>query len=253
MMRVLIVDDEPWARKRLTTLLARERDVEIVGECGTGADAIERISATRPDVLFLDVQMAEMDGFEVLEAVPPDRLPHVVFVTAYDQYAIRAIEAEAIDYLLKPFDEDRFSRTLDRLRRALQLDEGVAIRNVGALLAQLRPGRKRLRRLVVKDGDRVLFLRTIDVDWFEAAANYVSLHVGDRAYLLRETMASLETKLDPEQFVRIHRSTIVNLDRARELRPWFNGQQVLVLKDATELQVGRRFRERLRRWLENAV
>jgi two-component system LytT family response regulator len=252
MIRALIVDDEPWARKRLATLLAGEADVEVVGECATGEDAVERTLCLRPDVMFLDVQMPEMDGFEVLEALPPERRPCIVFVTAYDQYAIKAFEADAVDYLLKPFEEERFGRTLERLRRR-ELRPDAASPDLAPLLARLRQGRRHLRRLVVHEGERVLFFRCADVDYVEASANYLTLHIGERACLLRETMSSLESKLDPDQFVRIHRSTIVNLDRARELRPYFNGQQVLVLKDGTELRVGRAYRERLRRWLENAV
>jgi two-component system LytT family response regulator len=250
-IRALIVDDEPWARKRIAALLGTERDVEVVGECADAAEAVAKITELQPDLVFLDVQMPGGDGFDVIEAVGPDHMPVVIFATAYDTFAVRAFDAQAIDYLLKPFDEDRFARALERARKDLQHASAQA--GLRALLESLETGSRRLRRLVVKSGGRVSFLRTADADWFEASGNYVAVHVGRESHLLRITMNALEPRLDRDQFVRIHRSTIVNLDRVKELQPWFRGEQMLVLADGTQLPVGRAFRERLRRLLDNAV
>lgn len=251
-MRVLIVDDEAWARRRIASLLEGQADVTIVAECASGAEAVVAIRDEQPDLVFLDVQMPELDGFDVLRAACPERAPLVVFATAYDEYAVRAFETHALDYLLKPIDDDRFRRTLERAREELAGRRG---RHDGlqALIASLRSDRRYLRRLVVKAAGRVLFLRASDVDWVEAAANYVVLHVGSSEHLMRDALAGLELKLDPEQFVRIHRSTIVNLDRVKDLSAWVRGEQVLTLKDGTRLAVGRAFRQRLQRFLDNAV
>jgi two-component system LytT family response regulator len=252
-IRVLIVDDEPWARRRIVALLAGESDVEVVGECGDGAEAIAKIGELAPDLVFLDVQMPEVDGFEVLEAVGPARMPRVVFATAYDSYALRAFDAQALDYLLKPFDDERFGQALRRARRDLQQSKAASDLRLERLLESLPQSRKFLQRLVVKAGGRVVFLRTNDVDWLEASGNYVTLHLGHESHLLRTTMNALEPKLDPEQFIRIHRSTIVNLNRVKELSPWFHGEQTLALNDGTRLTVGRAFRERLKHLLSNVV
>lgn len=252
-IRVLIVDDEPWARKRIATLLKAEVDVEIVVECADGGTAIKKISELSPDLVFLDVQMPEVDGFDVIEAVGPERMPLVIFATAYDKYALQAFDAHALDYLLKPFDEERFQRALDRARKDLQREKGGSESTLRALLKTLQEGHKYLQRLVVKSGGRVVFLKASDIDWFEATGNYVTLHVGRDSHLLRGTMNALEPKLNSEQFIRIHRSAIINLDRIKALQPWFRGEQVLVLKDGTELTVGRAFRDRLQQFLENTV
>ncbi len=253
-LRVLIVDDEPWARKRIATLLKPERGIEIVGQSDGGEDAIKKISELSPDLVFLDVQMPDVDGFEVIEAIGPDRMPLVIFATAFDKYALRAFDANALDYLLKPFDEERFHKALSRARAELQnVPRAAHAASLQALLQQLRGTQRHLRRLVVKSGGRVLFLKTSDVDWFEASGNYIGLHIGREVHLIRESMNGLEAKLDPDQFVRIHRSTIVNLDRVKQLQPWFRGEQVLVLNDGTQLTVGRSFRARLRELIENTV
>ncbi|HEX9156257.1 MAG TPA: LytTR family DNA-binding domain-containing protein, partial [Nitrospira sp.] len=233
-MRVLIVDDEPWARKRIATLLKPETDIEIVKECAGGEAAIQAITECAPDLVFLDVQMPEVDGFEVLDAIGPERMPLVIFATAYDKYAIHAFEAQAIDYLLKPFDEDRFRKALCRARR--ELDGKISSeRALSKLLESMRGERRYLQRLVAKSGGRVLFLKLADIDWLEATGNYVTLHAGKESHMLRTTMNALEPRLDPEQFARIHRSSIVNLDRVRELQPLFRGEHVLILKDGTQL------------------
>lgn len=252
-IRVLIVDDEVWARKRIASLLKAEPDIEVVGECADGTDAVAKIAKLAPDLLFLDVQMPDIDGFDVLEAVGPEHMPVVIFATAYDQYAVRAFDAQALDYLLKPFDEGRFRRTLERARRELQRATETPERALHALLASVQERRKYFERLVVRSGGRIFFLKVSDVDWFEASANYVTVHVGRTKHLIRGTMTALERKLHPEQFLRIRRSAIVNLDRVKELQPWFKGEQVLVLTDGTRLTVGRAFRDRLERLLEKSA
>jgi two-component system LytT family response regulator len=255
-VRALIVDDEPLGRERLRTLLRAESDVEVVGECANGLEAVKSIDELSPDLIFLDVQMPELDGFGVLEAVGVDRMPPTVFVTAYDQYALRAFEVHALDYLLKPFTRGRFRKTLDRVREHLRRDEPPApdlSKQLLELLKDVRTERQYLERLVVKSGGRVFFLRTSEIDWIEAAGNYLRLHAGQDVHLLRETMKNVETKLDPDRFVRIHRSIIVNTDRIRELQPWFHGEYVVILVDGTKLTSSRNFDEGLKRMLKNTV
>jgi two-component system LytT family response regulator len=251
-IRTLIADDEPLARERLRTLLARHGDVEIIGECANGADAIDAITELHPDLVLLDVEMPRVDGFAVLEAIDPHALPAVVFVSAHDQYAVRAFEAHALDYILKPFDEARVDRALRRVRGQLAHAPGSP-RHVDprllSLLEELRD-RRRSDRLVVKTGGRVVFLRTEDIDWVEASGNYVRLHVGADAHLLRESMKNMERRLDPSTFVRIHRSAIVNVDRIRELEPWFHGEYIVILRDGTRLTSSRVFSDRLNALIE---
>ena len=245
-IRTLIVDDEPLARARVRELLGGQPDVEVMGECGNGREAIAAIESRHPDLVFLDVQMPEIGGFGVLEALEPERSPAVVFVTAFDEFAVRAFEVHALDYLLKPFDRPRFLQSLDRAREAVRRRrEGRLDDRLTALLAHLDTSRRYLRRVLVKTGSRTVLLRTSEIDWIESAGNYVRLHVGRERHLLRETMAALEDKLDPEQFVRIHRSTMVNLERVRELEPYFHGDHVLRLADGTKLTLSRTYRERL--------
>jgi two-component system LytT family response regulator len=237
-MRVLIIDDEPLACERIRTLLAAEPDIEIAGECHDGLSAVEAIRRLAPDLIFLDVQMPEMDGFAVLQAL--DRMPAVIFVTAFDQFAIQAFEVHALDYLLKPFDRERFQKALKRARRE-NLDAGLR-----GLLEELRGRKEYAGRLVVRAGGRVLFLRMDEIDYIEAAGNYVRLHAGGDEYLYRETMSRLEAMLDPAKFARIHRSTIVNVDRVKELHPLFRGDYAVVLHDGRRLTLAKSYRERLR-------
>lgn len=245
-IRTLIADDEPLARERLRALLARHPDIDVIGECSNGADAIEAIGELRPDLVLLDVEMPQVDGFGVLEALDSDSLPAVVFISAHDQYAVKAFEAHALDYVLKPFDEARIDRALHRVRDRLSHPPGT--RHIDprllSLLEELRD-RRRSDRLVVKTGGRVVFLRTEDIDWVEASGNYVRLHVGGDAHLLRESMKNMERRLDPSTFVRIHRSAIVNVDRIRELEPWFHGEYIVILRDGTRLTSSRVFSDRL--------
>jgi two-component system, LytTR family, response regulator len=242
-LRVLIVDDEPLARRRLKALLRDEAAIEVAGECEDGASAVAAATQLSPDVMFLDVQMPGMDGFAVIEALGPARCPAVVFVTAYDEYALKAFDVHAIDYLLKPFDRKRLRHALTRIR-ALALSETDVGRRVLAAIADVRTARPH-ERFVVKTRDRVSFVRPDEIDWIEASGHYVTVHAGRDAHLIRSTIKDVEARLDPDRFVRVHRSTIVNLDRIRELLPWFHGEYVIVLRDGTRISSSRGYSERL--------
>ena len=249
-MRTLVVDDEPMARERVMSLLQHEDDVEIVGACNDGAQAIAAIHHQTPDLVFLDVQMPGIDGFGVISAIGPDRMPIVIFVTAYDEYAIKAFEVHALDYLLKPFGKDRFQETLKRARASLERRRaGDLGRRLLAMVNDIKPEPPKFDRLVVKSGGRVFFLRSEDIDWIEAAGNYVRLHLGDESHLFRETMNRMEARLDNRRFVRIHRSRIVNTERIKELQPWFNGEYVVVLRNGTKLPLSRGYRDKLQEQL----
>ncbi len=250
-IRALIADDEPLAREGVRLHLESLKDVEVVGEARDGTEAVELIVALRPDLVFLDVQMPGLDGFGVLDAVGVEMMPAVIFITAYDQFALKAFDTHAVDYLLKPFDAERLHRAVDHARlqiRGKRRDD-VEDRLV-SLLGELRGRGQFLERIVVRSGGRILILRIEDVDWLEAASNYVRIHAGGREYLLRETMTHLETRLDPSRFVRIHRSTIVRLDRIKELEPLFQGDYVLILQDGTRLTSSRGYRDRLQELLQ---
>jgi two-component system LytT family response regulator len=227
-LRALVVDDEPLARRNLIGLLRTDPQIEIY-ECGSGADAIVQIRASRPDILFIDVQMPECDGFDVLEMLGADLPPAVIFVTAYDQYALRAFEAGALDYLLKPFDDVRFQRALGRARSRVEIAKAP----------------RTLERIAIKHTGGVLFLKPVEIDWIEAADYYVCLHVGPKTHLLRRSMADLEQDLDPAMFCRIHRSSIVNLHRVKGLTLNEQGDYEVVLEDENHLRLSRRYRQRL--------
>jgi two-component system LytT family response regulator len=244
-LRTLIVDDEPLARERMRSLLEAEADITIVGECRDGREAVDAIKRESPDLVFLDVQIPELDGFQVLAAIAGDKAPAIVFVTAYDQYALQAFEVHAVDYLLKPFDEDRFRRALDRAREAVTRDKGDLSEKLLSLLQELKAPHGYIERLVVKSAGRLFFLRTDEIEWVESAGNYVCLHVRGESHLLRETMTGLEARLDPARFVRIHRTAIVNIDQIKELQPLFHGEYQVVLRDKTELTLSRGYRDRL--------
>jgi len=242
----VIVDDEPLARERLASLLSAEQDIEVVAQCRDGEEAVAALEQHTPDLVFLDVQMPGLNGFEVLEAVGPEKMPLVVFVTAYDQHALRAFQVRALDYLLKPFDRDRFKDALQRARAHIQRDEtGDLGRRLLALVKDLRRDQPKTDRLVVKSGGRLFFLRTDEIDWVEAAGNYVRLHVGSASHLLRETMNAIEGRLDPEKFFRIHRSRMVNMERIQEMQPWLNGEYAVLLRTGTRLTLSRGYREKL--------
>jgi len=245
-IRAAIVDDEPLARRRIRNLLKEAPDVEVIAECANGKDAIESLEKSPPDLLFLDIQMPEVDGFDVLQAVGVGRVPAVIFVTAYDQFALRAFEAHALDYLLKPFDDERFGAALQRARERIRQQQGGDLdRRLQALLENVRGEHRYLRRLVVPSGHRSIFVRTEHIDWIEAERNYIRLHVGGRAYLLRENMTQIASALDPATFCRIHRSTIVNIDRIQAVESLFQGEYLVVLQDGTKLTSGRSYRRSL--------
>jgi len=245
-IRTLVVDDEPVARERIVGLLNQEKDIEVVGEYADGTQAVSAIQQQHPDLVFLDVQMPACDGFGVIQQLGPEQVPAVVFVTAYDEYALRAFEVHAIDYLLKPFGRDRFAQTLQHAREHLERRRaGDLGKRLMALVQDIKPEPQKLDRLVVKSGGRVFFLRTQEIDWIEAAGNYVRLHLGTEAHLLRETMNSIESRLNPEIFFRIHRSHIVNIERIKELQPWFNGEYVVILRNGARLTLSRGYREKL--------
>jgi len=253
-LRTVIVDDEPLARERLANLLSAEQDIEVVRQCRDGEEAVAAIDQLSPDLVFLDVQMPALNGFEVIEAVGPDKMPLVIFVTAYDQHALRAFQVRALDYLLKPFDRERFQEALQRARAHIQRDEtGDLGRRLLALVKDLRRDQPKTDRLVVKSGGRLFFLRTDEIDWIEAAGNYVRLHVGTTSHLLRETMNSIEARLDPEKFFRIHRSRIVNMERIQEMQPWLNGEYAVVLRNGTRVTLSRGYREKLQERLGKAT
>ena len=245
-IRVVIVDDEPLAREMLREMLQSDPQVTIVGESSNGREALEVINSTAPDLLFLDIQMPELGGFEVLENLGKAAIPHVIFVTAYDHYAVRAFEFHALDYLLKPFDQERFDLAWERAKiQILRERNGGVDQRILALLEELKAGSKYLERLVIKSAGRIYFLETHDIDWIEAEGNYVSVHSGKKAHLLRETISSLEAQLDPRKFVRIHRSSIVRIDRIHELQPWFHGEYRVILQGGTQLTLSRNYREKL--------
>lgn len=251
-IRALIVDDEPLARDGVRMRLDSQPDVWVIGECRNGREAVTSILRDAPDLVYLDVRMPRMDGFAVIEAVGVDRMPHVIFVTAYDEYALQAFDVNALDYLLKPVDGARFDAALDRAR------DRIRARNLTTLTAQLqqaietlRGEREYLDRLFVKRSGRIVSVDLDDVDWIEAADNYVRVHVGRASHLLPSSMSRLEARLDPRRFLRIHRSTIVNLARIKELQPMFHGEYRVVLRDDTLLSSGRKYGKRLQRLVHN--
>lgn len=247
--RVLVVDDEPVARSHLCALLADRGDVVVVGECGDGRAAVERIRSLSPDLVVLDVQMPELDGLGVVREIGPDRMPAVVFVTAHDQHAVEAFEVHALDYVLKPVHRARFNGAIDRAVRLLR--SGTVVRQGRQLadaMEQISPAAP--ERIAIRSGDRVLYLRVADIDWIEAADDLVRLHVGKVVHDHRATMAQLEKRLPAARFQRIHRSTIVNVDRIREFQPWFQGDWIVVLTDGTRLQSGKSYRRRIRELID---
>lgn len=252
-IRAMVVEDEPLARERLRTLLETESDIEVIAEAEDGQSAIELIEEHKPDLLFLDVNIPEIDGFGVLEAVGSDAVPAVIFVTAYDHFAVQAFDAHALDYIMKPFDEERFHTALKRARESLRhRDPGSLDQRLSDLLEDLRRPRH-LERLAVKEGGKIVFLRTAEIDWIGAEGNYARLHVGKRTHLMRETMTSLEGKLDPARFLRIHRSTIANVDAIAELEPLFQGDYVVILRDGTRLTSSRGYRSNLQEFMNRST
>ena len=255
MLSAIIVDDEPYARAKLERLLGDE-DAEILAVCAHGEEAVPAIEELRPDLVFLDIQMPGMDGFEVLRAIDPARRPEFVFVTAYDQYALQAFEVNALDYLLKPFDRERFRAALARAECRLRggahgaqaierLLTHLAALGGGAPAAEPAPQRHHLEWIFVRKGNRAARLTVAEIDWFEAQGNYVRIHAAGDTYLIRERMTALVDRLDPRRFARIHRTAIVNLSYIKEMRPWSNSAFTVILRDGTELRLSRRYRSRL--------
>lgn len=248
-MRALIIDDEPLPRERVRTLLEAHREIELIGECHDGQEAVSRILNERPDLVFLDIQMPELNGFEVIRALSGEYLPAIVFVTAFDEYAIRAFEVNAIDYLLKPINAARFEQAVQRAKNRFNQSNPpnhVPDRQLLNLIAGLRDAKPYTTRFVVRSGSKFSFVKTSDVDWLSAADNYVSLHIGGREHLIRDTLKSVEQQLDPEIFVRVHRSIIINLNRVQEIEPYFHGEYIVTMKDNAKLTTSRSYSERLR-------
>jgi two-component system LytT family response regulator len=227
-IRTLIVDDEPLARSNVAVLLRRDPEIEIVGECGSGLEAAAEIRRTKPDLLFLDVQMPEIDGFDVLEMLGSTLPPAVIFVTAYDQYALRAFEAGALDYLLKPFDNARFDLALERAKKKIEAGHGYT---------------RRVERIAVKSSGEVAFVKIAEIDWIEAADYYSRLHVGTKTHMLRRSMAELESELDPAVFCRVHRSNIVNMERVCGLKVSEDGEHDVLLENGERVRLSRRYRK----------
>lgn len=248
-LRALVVDDETLARQRIRHLLRRATDIEVVGECANGLLAVRAIEDLTPDLVFLDIQMPELDGFGVVEAVGPDRMPPTLFITAYDQHALQAFEVHALDYLLKPFSPERFHQALERARHWCTQKKTEKGPDLEALMAGLRQERPWVDRLLVRLGDRHILVRTAALQWIEAEDNYVRLHIEGTSHLLRQTMTGLLARLDPAQFRRIHRSAIVNLDCIKEFQPWTGGDHLVIMRDGTRLTLSRTFREQFGEWL----
>lgn len=248
-IRTIIVDDEPLALKRLKELLLSDNEIDVIDSCKNGEEAIVAITDLQPDLVFLDIQMPEITGFDVLENIDLQHPPVIVFVTAYDQYALQAFEVHAIDYLLKPFDKKRFNKALERAKKYVkQVSETDFKNNIEQLVAYHRTEGTYIPRLMVKKGERFVFLKIDEIDWIEAAGNYIQITVGDKSYMLRETMSNMEEKLNPESFARVHRSTIVNIERIKTLEPWFHGDYKIKLKTGKELTMSRNYKELLKQF-----
>jgi two-component system LytT family response regulator len=255
-VRVVIADDERLARQKLRLLLDSEPQITLLAECQDGRQTVAAIRAFHPDLLLLDIQMPDLDGFQVLQEISPNEMPAIIFTSAYDQYAIRAFEAHALDYLLKPFDQGRLHHAIERARQEILKSENRDITNrLLELLSQMRPGMapritELQQRLVIKAKGRVVFLNLDEIDWVEAAANYVRLNAGKESYVLRETISRTAERLNPNQFIRIHRSTIVNVHKIKELIPVNSGEYVVVLRNGKELSCSRGYRAILQRMIE---
>ncbi len=248
-MNILIVDDESLARKRIRSLLKQEEQVHILAECATGQQAIDAIAKLQPDLVFLDVQMPQLDGFDVIKRLKSPA-PLIVFVTAYDQYALQAFDAHALDYLLKPFEDDRFYQTLQRATQQLQLQQQDEIEKRLQTLLQQHKQPRYLKHVAVKSQDRTFMIPVENIQWIESAANYVRVYHDESHHLIRETLGGLEEKLDPENFIRIHRSTLINLNHLKEFQPMFKGEYVAILKNGQRLKMSRSCREKLRKKLD---
>jgi len=239
-IRAVIVDDEPLGRRGLLRFLKNDPEVEVVAECADGQSAVGAILARKPDLVFLDVQMPEMNGFEVVRSIGPEKMPLTIFVTAFDRYAIRAFDANAIDYLLKPVGAERFAKAMARAKgRIAEKSSRETAQHMIATLVEIKRQNEYLERLPVSENGRILFVKTKEIDWIEANGNYARLHVGPRTHEIRETLSTLEHKLSPRDFLRIHRSTIVNVHLIREIQPWFHGYHLVLLQNGQKLRMSR--------------
>lgn len=250
-MRIIIADDEPLARSKMRLMLNTEPGVQVLAECQNGAEAIQALKTYKPDLLFLDVRMPDLDGFEVLSHMTEAEMPIVIFTTAYDQHAVKAFEAHALDYLLKPFDQERLHQAVDRARKELlKTKDREAAQHILRYLSETGMQFAASRRLIVKSRGRVVFLSFDEIDWLEAAANYVRIYVGKQAYVLRKGIGEIAERLDPAQFIRIHRSAIVNVHKIKELQPVNSGEYIVVLKDGKELSCSRGYRSGLQQLVD---
>jgi two-component system LytT family response regulator len=245
-IKTIIVDDEPLACRRIQRLLRFDEEISIVAVCTNGEEAVRAISEHQPELLFLDIQMPGMDGFQVLSQIDMSNPPLILFVTAYDRYALQAFEVHAVDYLLKPFDRHRFEKSVTRAKEMIRQNRNDEIsKTLEAIRQEIQVRPQYLDRFVIKSGGRIFFLKSQQIDWIEAQGKYVVIHTGKETHLLREGISSIEADLDPRKFVRIHRSTILNIDRIKELQPWFHGDCKVLLFDGTELMLSRYYRDRL--------
>jgi two-component system LytT family response regulator len=245
-IRALIADDEALARKFVRRMLKDDRDFEVIGECSNGKETVAMIRKERPDIVFLDVQMPEMDGLAVLESIGIEQLPEIIFTTAYEQYAIRAFELHALDYLLKPFDQTRFKDTIKYAKERFRHDrQNEGRMQISALLENIKNKPQYLERLVIKAGGRITFLRTDEIDWIEADDKYVHLHTSKTRPMVRQTLSAMEAQLNPAKFRRVHRSAIVNVERIAELQPLFSGEYSILLQDGTKLTLSRNYKDKL--------
>lgn len=251
--RTLIVDDMLLARKRLRRVLSKDSEIEIVGECADGKEAVEAVRELKPDLMFLDVQMPETDGFQAVAEIGVENAPVTVFVTAFDHFALKAFEVHALDYLLKPFDVERLKKTVERAKELIRNREtdNPADKRLIALLKDIKNEPKYLKRLTVRSRGKTVFVAVDDIDYIEAEGNYLSVQTGKEAHLIRSAMHQFENRLDPEKFARIHRSTIINIDRVKEMHPLFNGDQLVIMKNGKELVLSRNYRDRLKDLLES--
>lgn len=248
-IRAIVVDDEPLACKRLVKLLNEEEDVEVVEVCANGKEAIDEINEQDPDLVFLDIQMPEINGFEVLQHIESDRVPAIIFVTAYDEYALKAFEVHALDYLMKPFNKARFRDSLQRAKNSIKSNGNTEVgEKIENLLEYLNPGQDSLSRILIKTSSRYFFLKADEIDWIESAGNYVRIHSGKNNYLIRETMINMEKKLDDDKFFRIHRSTIINVEKVKELEQWFHGDYQVIMYNDEKLTMSRNYKDLLERF-----
>jgi two-component system, LytTR family, response regulator len=247
-IRVVIVDDEQLSIDKIKHHLNKNERIEIIGEYRDGESAVQGVMLHKPDLLFLDIQMPRMNGFDVLKELAGEGLPAIIFVTAYDSYAVQAFDIHAVDYLLKPFDQDRFDKAINRSLEFLRHKntDQLLQKRLAELLHEVHPDTKYVQKFVIKSRGRIYFLKTPEIDWIEAAGNYVKFHTGNDTHMIRMSMNSIEEKLDPQQFQRIHRSTIVCLDRIKEIRPWFNGEHIIVLHNGSQLSLSRGYRHKLK-------